>query len=264
MADNKGVSMQGFEIINDMRLLLAYHQALGVECYPRDAAIVHFLDRTAGAAALRQAIPQQKKVTPGLPPVVASAVTETLQGIAVEIDGCRSCELHVRREVPVPGKGTAQARLLIVGGWLTKAEQENLPQEMIFGREEDKMLARMLAAIHLAPDDVFITNILKCGLPESSQPVAANIHCCLAYLKRQIAVIAPKAICTMGIIATRALLDLPQSLSQLRGRFHLYTALDGSQIPVMPTYHPSYLLQAEEMKLKTWEDLQLIEKKLAG
>ena len=126
------------------------------------------------------------------------------------------------------------------------------------------MLARMLAAIHLAPGDVFITNILKCGLSESCQPLAAHIHCCLGYLKRQIAVIAPTVICSMGIIATRALLDLPHSLSQLRGRFHLYTTSDGSQIPLMPTYHPSYLLQAEEMKLKTWEDLQLIKMKLMG
>ncbi len=257
------MNLQQFEILNDVRSLLAYHQALRIEDYPRDAAIVHFLDRTAEAAVRGQTLPQQKKVTPALTPVVASVITETLQGIAVEIDGCCNCELHARRVVPVSGRGTARARLLIVGGWLTRAEQEKLPLEMIFGQEEDKMLARMLTAIHLTPGDVFITNILKCGLPESCQPVAANIHCCLAYLKRQIAVIAPKAICTMGIIATRALLNLPQSLSQLRGHFHLYTAIDGSQIPLMPTYHPSYLLQAEEMKLKTWEDLQLIEKKLA-
>jgi DNA polymerase len=68
----------------------------------------------------------------------------------------------------------------------------------------------------------------------------------------------------MGTIATRALLDLPQSLSQLRGRFHSYTTLDGRQIPLIPTYHPSYLLQAIEMKTETWKDLQLIEKKLTG
>ncbi len=258
------MNLQKIEIIDDVRSLLAYHQALRIEDYPRDAAIVHFLDRTAKAAVRGQNLPQQKKVIPAIMPVVASAVTETLQDIAVEIDGCGNCELHVRRVVSTPGRGTLRARLLIVGGWLTETEQVDFPLEMIFGREEDKMLARMLAAIHLAPSDVFITNILKCGLPESCQPVAANIHCCHAYLKRQIAVIAPKAICTMGIIATRALLDLPQSLSQLRGRFHLYAAPDGSQIPLMPTYHPSYLLQAEEMKLKTWEDLQIIEKKLAG
>lgn len=258
------MNLQQYKIINDIRSLVAYHQALGVECYPRDTAIVHFLERTAGAATRGQTLPQQKKVIPALAPVVASAVTETLQDIAVEIDGCCNCDLHVRRVVSAPGRGAAGARLLIVGGWLTGIEEADPPAEMIFGRDEDKMLARMLAAIHLAPGDVFITNILKCGLPESCQPVAANIHYCLTYLKRQIAVIAPTVICTMGIIPTRALLDLPQSLSQLRGRFHLYTAFDGNQIPLMPTYHPSYLLQAEEMKIKTWEDLQLIEKKLAG
>ncbi|MCX5870977.1 MAG: uracil-DNA glycosylase [Deltaproteobacteria bacterium] len=258
------MNLQYVEIIDEMRSLLAYHQALGIENYPRDAAIVHFLDRTAEAAVGGQTLPQQKKVIPAVTPVVAVAVTETLQGIAVEIDGCCNCDLHVRRVAPVPGRGTPRARLLIVGGWLTETEPVDLPLEMIFGLEEDKMLSRMLAAIHLAPGDVFITNILKCGLSESCQPVAANINCCLAYLRRQIAVIAPKAICTMGIVATRALLDLPQSLSQLRGRFHLYTALDGKQIPLIPTYHPSYLLQAAEMKSEAWKDLQLIEKKLAG
>ena len=258
------MNLQYVEIIDEMRSLVAYHQVLGIEDYPRDAAIVHFLDRTAEAAAREQALPQQKKVTPALAPVVTSAVTETLQDIAVEIDSCCHCELHVRRVVPVPGRGTPRARLLIIGGWLTGTELADFPLGMIFGLEEDRMLSRMLEAIHLAPDDVFVTNILKCGLPESWQPIAANIHCCLSYLRRQIAVLAPEVICSMGTVATRALLDLPQSLSQLRGRFHLYTALDGEQIPLIPTYHPSYLLQAAEMKSETWKDLQLIEKKLAG
>ena len=256
------MNLQYVEIIDEMRSLVAYHQVLGIKDYPRDTAIVHFLDRTAEAAAREQALPQQKKVTPT--PVVTSAVTETLQDIAVEIDSCCHCELHVRRVVPVPGRGTPRARLLIIGGWLTGTELADFPLGMIFGLEEDRMLSRMLEAIHLAPDDVFVTNILKCGLPESWQPIAANIHCCLSYLRRQIAVLAPEVICSMGTVATRALLDLPQSLSQLRGRFHLYTALDGEQIPLIPTYHPSYLLQAAEMKSETWKDLQLIEKKLAG
>lgn len=126
------------------------------------------------------------------------------------------------------------------------------------------MLGRMLEAIHLDPADVFVTNILKCGLPASCQPAANHLHCCLSFLQRQIVAIAPVLLCSMGIIATRALLDMPQSLSQLRGRCHLYTALDGRQIPLIPTYHPSYLLQAIEMKAETWKDLQLIEQKLAG
>lgn len=201
-------------------------------------------------------VAQQRKIT--------SVVSETLDDIGAEVNACCLCDLHAGRVVPVPGKGRMQARLLIIGGWLTVPEQTVIHPEMIFGLEEDRMLSRMLEAIRLASDDVFVANILKCGLPESRQPIAANIHCCLSYLRRQIAVLAPEVICSMGIIATRALLDLPQSLSQLRGHFHLYTALDGKQIPLIPTYHPSYLLQAAEMKSETWKDLQLIEKKLAG
>jgi uracil-DNA glycosylase family 4 len=246
---------QQLKIIDDIRSLIAYHHALGIEGYPGDAGSFHLLDKKAEIpAAVVKTLPQQRKVT--------SVVSETLQDIAAEIDGCRNCELHARRVAPVPGRGTSQARLLVVGAWLTVPEQAALPVGTIFGLEEDRMLSRMLEAIHLVPGDVFVTNILKCGLPASCQPVADNIHCCLSSLRRQIAVIAPEVICSMGIIATRTLLDLPQSLSQLRGRFHVYTALDGRQIPLMPTYHPSYLLQAAEMKSETWKDLQLIELKL--
>jgi DNA polymerase len=164
----------------------------------------------------------------------------------------------------VVGRGTPKARLLIVGGWLNLAGgQATASAGLLFGLEEDQMVARMLAAIQLDPQDVFITNILKCAVPASIQPTAAHIQCCLAYLRRQIAVIGPELICTMGIIATRALLDLPQSLSQLRGRFDQYQA-GARQIPVMPTYHPSYLIQADEMKKETWSDLLLIKKELAG
>lgn len=246
---------QQVKIIDDIRSLIAYHHTLGIEGYPGDAGSFQLLDRkTETPAAMVKKLPQQRNGTP--------VVSETLQDIAAEIDGCRNCDLHARRVVPVSGRGTSQARLLVVGGWLTTPEQAPLPPGTIFGLEEDRMLSRMLEAIHLVPGDVFVTNILKCGLPASCQPVATNIHCCLNSLRRQIAVIAPEAICSMGIIATRALLDLPQSLSQLRGRFHVYTALDGRQIPLIPTYHPSYLLQAAEMKSETWKDLQLIELKL--
>ncbi|MBU0665127.1 MAG: uracil-DNA glycosylase [Proteobacteria bacterium] len=247
---------QHVKIVKDIRVLMAYHHALGIEAYPLGAAIFQLLDRKVETAARVKTLPHQRKMTP--------VVSETLQNIAAEVTECHNCDLHAGRVVSVPGRGRTQARLLIVGGWLTAPGQAVLSPEMIFGQEEDRMLSRMLEAIHLVSDDVFVTNILKCGLPESSQPVAANIQCCLAYLRRQIAVISPELICSMGIIATRALLDLPQSLSQLRGRFHSYTAFDGRQIPLMPTYHPSYLLQATEMKSETWKDLQLIEKKLAG
>lgn len=254
------MNAQQLKTMEDVRAVIRYHQVLGITDYPPDAGCVHFLD---GAPGQIPAVATRLSPRPENTPEPSAAVVESLADIDAEIDGCRRCELHFRRVAAVAGRGKPQARLLIVGGWLTQAEKDAPAPGTIFGLEEDRMVARMLAAIHLEGDDVFITNLLKCGLPETCQPVATHIQCCLGYLRRQIAVIAPDVICSMGIIATRALLDLPQSLSQLRGRFHPYATLDGRQIPVMPTYHPSYLRQAEEMKKETWKDLQLIEKRLA-
>jgi len=250
------MDLQLYKIIEEARSVMVYHHCLGFGDYPQEAGVAQLLEKMIEPPVKRERVVperQERRIAAG-----------TLEEIGVEIHDCRHCELRASRVVPVAGRGGKQARLLIVGGWLTVPDLSEIPAEMVFGREEDLMVTRMLAAIHLAPGEVFVTNILKCGLPGSCQPVAANIQCCLGFLRRQLAVIAPELICTMGTIATRALLDLPQSLSRLRGRFYPYTAIDGREIPLMPTYHPSYLLQAEEMKKETWKDLQLIEKRLAG
>lgn len=249
------MDQQQYNIINDLRALMAYHHSIGIEEYPGPAMSLPLVERRIKSAGI-VSLPSQGQAL--------AAGSERPEDIATEVNSCRNCELAAQRVMPVPGRGTARARLLIVGGWLTTPELTGSSSDLIFGLEEDRMMARMLEAIHLDPADVFVTNILKCGLPASCQPAANHVHCCLSYLQRQIVAIAPVLLCSMGIIATRALLDMPQSLSQLRGRCHLYTALDGRKIPLIPTYHPSYLLQATEMKAETWKDLQLIEQKLAG
>lgn len=247
---------QAVEIIEGVRSIVAYHQDIGIEGYPQHPGLAQFLEKKTDTEGGMKAVAPQRKTL--------SDVVQTLKEIELEIHACRNCELHARRVSPVAGRGGPRARLLIVGGWRNAPEQALPFSKTIFGQEEDLMLARMLEAIHLAPADVFVTNILKCGLPVSCQPVAANVQCCLVYLQREIAAIAPEVICAMGVIPARTLLGGKQSLSQLRGRFHVYTAPDGREIPLMPTYHPSYLLQAIEMKKETWKDLQLIERKLAG
>ncbi len=147
-------------------------------------------------------------------------------------------------------------RLLVVGSWLIGDSDKPLPEETQFGLEEDRMLFRMLAAINVQPEQAFITNAIKCVVPGSIHPLAENARICLSYLHRQIALLEPESICTMGIMATRALLGLPQPLSQLRGKLHAFQADAGREIPVMATYHPSFLLQNPEMKKAVWLDLQ--------
>lgn len=265
------MNTQSVEFIRELRSVLTYHQAVGIEEYPHNEGVQKFLQvpvplPVISSVKTEREAPLPKKVS--VPRSVAVS-TETLDDIRCEITDCRACELHAHRANSVAGRGAASARLLIVGEWLKAPEQIENTSEIIFGVEEDRMLANMLKAIHLTSTDVFVTNILKCSLPSSCQPVntAVSVQCCLAYLRRQIAVIAPQLICTMGILPTRALLgpsSASHSLSHLRGRFHNYTTLDGRQIPLMPTYHPSYLLQITKMKEATWKDLQLIEKKLSG
>lgn len=154
---------------------------------------------------------------------------------------------------------------MLIGHWLPVPEHfTGGIDETVFGLQEDQMLARMLAAIHLTAEEVFVTNIIKCGVGPGIQPQAEHIDACSSYLQRQIKATAPELICTMGMVATRALLRLSQPLSRLRGRFHIYQGSDGREIPLLPTFHPNYLLQNPEMKKATWLDLQALEKRFSA
>jgi DNA polymerase len=127
---------------------------------------------------------------------------------------------------------------------------------------QDQMLSRMLMAINLSAKDVFITNVIKCAVPGSCQPQATHVQSCVSYLRRQILALLPEVICTMGTVAARAVLQRSQPLSRLRGQFHEYEVGKEQTIPVIPTYHPTYLLQNPEMKQATWADLQLLAKRM--
>jgi DNA polymerase len=268
------MNRRAVKCIQELRALLAYHQIIGIEEYPDNEEIRHFLRvaRPVPVAALSRSAGRATPTVPTMPPSRPVPVsTETLDDIRLAVQDCRACGLHGQRVRAVAGRGGLTARLLIVGEWLKSPGQMDMAPDMVFGAEEDRMLARMLEAIHLSPQDVFVTNILKCGLLSSWQPptatVVASSQICLTYLRRQIAALAPQLICTMGILPTRALLgpsSASRSLSQLRGHFHHYTTPDGRQIPLMPTYHPAYLLQATSMKEATWKDLQLIARHLGG
>lgn len=261
------INQSELTLVSDLRRLVAYHHSMGIVDYPLEAAGLLQKRQPVGMAV---AVPRPAPEGGGSVGVSSDALGgvssevaggETLAGIAEEIGRCQACELHQLRQRVVPGNGGARGRLMVVGGWASPAA---VGESHIFGVEEDRMLALMMKAIQLTPEDVFVTNILKCGLPETVQPTAAHLHCCLAFLQRQIRVVAPEVICAMGTIPVRALLNLSQPLSRLRGRFYPYPNPGGRQIPVMPTYHPSYLLRAPDMKQKTWEDLQRIQKQLAG
>ena len=254
--------------LKGLKSLLNYHEAIGVADYPlnRDiGAFLQFMPHSAKEAAVvpahevRHAGPAQmsrSKVPSARPPAV------TLAEIGEEVIACRACELHKQRIYSVVGRGPDKARLMIVGDWLSAGEDGRLPPGQLFGIEQDRMLARMLAAINLPVEEVFISNVIKCAVPATVQPQAVHVQSCVSYLRRQIAVMAPEAILAMGMVAARVILEKSQPLSRLRGRFHDFEAAPGVRIPVLATYHPTYLLQNPEMKAATWADLQLLARQL--
>ena len=254
------------QILRDLQGVVSYQQSCTITEYPGTDSLDRFLASQWPQVVIPkggvQPVPVKEKQvrTPAVPPSVKGSDQKTIAEIAAEISDCTGCGLAEQRPCVVPGQGSGNTvRLMIVGHWLEASDQTG----NVFGGEEDQMLQRMLAAIHLPQENVFITNVIKCAVRPGGQPKAAHIDACSSYLMRQIRAVAPECICAMGMIATKSLLRRPQSLSQLRGQFHTFTSGEGVEIPLLPTYHPGYLLQNPEMKQATWQDLQLLQKRLA-
>lgn len=251
--------------------LLRYHEEIGLGPVPLNDEIRHFLSSrppvpVEALAAVEPAGQQSQQ------PIVSAQETRsfrkaeqpayTLGSIEQEVQSCSACDLHKKRVYPVAGKGEKPVRLMIVGDWLSVSGGASAAQHQLFGVQQDQMLFRMLAAMKLSVDDVFITNVIKCAIPDKKQPQATHVKTCVDYLKRQILVLRPEYICTMGMIAARAVLERSLPLSRLRGKFHDYSIGPDEKIPVLTTYHPSYLLQNPEMKKATWTDLQFLAQKM--
>ncbi len=257
------------EFIKKVGSLLAYHKSIGISDYPRNRHLDSFCDTQVSQKSRSVQVKNEGEFMGGGKTAghregkKASTGSEgSLSDIGMEIAVCRACDLHKQRIYPVAGRGVEDVRVLIVGDWLSGDIDGHLPKDRMLGVEQDQMLSRMLTAIKLVPEEVFITNVIKCAVPATCHPAASHVHCCMSFLRRQITLLAPELICTMGMIAARAVLGRSQSLSQLRGKFHTYETGAGLHIPVLSTYHPTYLLQNPEMKKATWADLQLLAKKL--
>ena len=176
-----------------------------------------------------------------------------------QVKGCRKCSLCEARTQTVFGQGNSNARLVFVGEAPGFEEDK---QGLAFVGRAGQLLTRMIAAMGLSRDGVFICNVLKCRPPGNRDPSADEILACSPYLYEQIRIIQPEVLVTLGAPATKTLLNTTQSIGKLRGRFHDYYvsgfAGEGPVIPLMPTYHPAYLLRSPNEKKKAWEDLQMV------
>ena len=177
------------------------------------------------------------------------------QALQQLVSQCQLCELHATRTQTVFGTGNQHADLLIIGE-APGAEEDNLGEPFV--GQAGKLLDAMLHAIQLDRQQVFITNVLKCRPPQNRDPHTSEIICCDSYLQRQIALLQPKVILTVGRVAAHHLLLTQTALGSLRGRQYSYHG-----IPLLVTYHPAYLLRMPADKGKAWQDLLQVKKILS-
>jgi uracil-DNA glycosylase family 4 len=181
------------------------------------------------------------------------AAPATLDNIRQELGECTRCPLHHTRRSIVFGEGNPRARLMFVGeGPGADEDKEGRP----FVGRAGRLLNKMIQAMGLDRADVYIANVVKCRPPGNRDPEALEIETCLSFLEAQISAIKPEVIVTLGRIAAHTLLGSKESLTKLRGRFH-----QRNGIPIMPTYHPSFLLRQEKerrYKAEAWADLKQV------
>ena len=182
-----------------------------------------------------------------------------------QVRGCRKCGLCETRTQTVFGQGNPEARIVFVGE--APGFDEDQSGFAFVGRAGQLLTDMIEKGMGLKRDDVFICNVLKCRPPENRAPALDEIAACSPYLFDQLRIIRPEVIVALGAPAAQTLLQTAESIGRLRGRFHDFYVSGAPlgtdpPIPLMPTYHPSYLLRTPSDKIKTWEDLKKVLERL--
>ncbi len=211
-------------------------------------------DRTAAAPAGTRA-PDAPSALPSLasrPPQTA-AERKALEEIDRQVLVCQLCVLHKFRTHAVPGEGNRSAEMMFIGEGPGRDEDA---QGRPFVGRAGQLLRKIIAAMSFREDEVYITNMVKCRPPDNRVPHHEEIETCSSYLIRQIELIRPRVIVILGKTPTDYFVPGREGMTARRGRFGDYRG-----IPVMPTFHPSYLVRNEgnrELKRMVWEDMQKV------
>jgi uracil-DNA glycosylase len=171
-----------------------------------------------------------------------------------DVEGCRACKLCEARHRAVPGEGSLAARVLFVGeGPGAEEDRQGRP----FVGPAGQLLDKMLRAIHLTREDVYIANIVKCRPPENRVPADAEAKACLPYLRRQVKLLGPSVIVCLGTTAAKYIIDPEARVTRDRGRW-----VERGGFSMIATYHPAALLRDETLLIDAWRDIKAVEKRL--
>ncbi|MCL2459579.1 MAG: uracil-DNA glycosylase [Desulfobulbus sp.] len=257
--------MDGLRLAGALRTLLHHHRQMGIERYPLAPGLQQFL-RSQG----RPAMPAERRIskaamaeqTKAAPPATPEKSRAELCALGREIDLCRQCSLASARRGVVCASGIAGALLMVVGDY--SAQSAEFSAATLFGADEDPMLWNMMRAIHLTPEQVYVTNVVKCCPLAAEAPGEESIRCCHGFLLREIELVRPKVVCAMSEIAVGMLTGAQGALARLRGKFYPCRRQNAAAEPlqVMATFHPRFLLRNLDLKKAVWQDLQLIQRRL--
>jgi len=175
---------------------------------------------------------------------------DKLEMLEMEVISCKMCPLYKTRNNLVFGVGSAEAKVVFVGE--APGYEEDM-QGLPFVGRAGSLLTKIIEAMGYKRKHVYIANILKCRPPNNRNPLPTEILACEENIKRQLDIIKPEVICTLGKFASQTLLRTQESISKLRGNFYTYQG-----IKLMPTFHPAYLLRNPQDKKLVWHDMKKI------
>lgn len=229
------------EILQELRSAMEFYSELGFNYLPvKEKELTGLLNVQENAS-----LPEC-----GAVPAVTPVLAETLEGLRREIGDCRRCKLCNGRKNIVFGEGAPRADIMFIG---EGPGRDDDIQARPFAGEEGTLLTNLIVKLGLKRDDMYIANIVKCRPPGSRNPEPDEIAACRPFVERQVEIIGPKVIVCFGPVAVNALMRSNSPISGLRGSF-----LEFRGIPVMPTFHPAYLLRNRKDKWLTWDDMQKV------
>lgn len=228
-----------YGVLEELEKYLLYQRESGVQRLDVEHAVLLDLAREPDPEEAPKVVPE------------AIPTFDSLETLAQHVAGCRNCELCQNRTLTVPGEGNISKPEIMFVGEGPGADEDR--QGRPFVGAAGQLLTKMIEAMGYARSEVYIANVVKCRPPENRQPKPEEMAACLPYLQQQIRLLQPKVLVALGGTAAKGLLQRKVAITRIRGSW-----LEYEGIPLMPTYHPSYLLREPRRKKEAWEDLKMV------